>query len=276
MTDHTATPTATKGSRLPIVLLLACVLLVSFWQIMAWRARRGFDPFRINAQSLADFEPRIRGFELTEVLVREDPLEPNIISYRAEPRRKQGAKALPPNHRVLIRLAHGYNVVDCMRIKHFKVDPLADLNEAYPHQVWRLTSSIGDESIWMTTMHSSASFAPIDMDTRDMAFPKIGTPDDPSWNPSGLKLASLRRPIHNFKRTLNARWNNARCDLLTFLKLRRPVYASDEVLTLVSAVILPPSNNANPAEIEAELLRLQNKVHSEMTKLLVAYRSATP
>ncbi|MBL7076652.1 MAG: hypothetical protein ISS31_04190 [Kiritimatiellae bacterium] len=264
---------AGKTSRLPIVLLLGCVLMVSFWQIMAWRARRGFDAFRINARTLADFEPRIKGFELTEVLVKDDPLEPNIISYRAKPRRTEGARSAPPSHTVLIRLAHGYNIVDCMRIKHYQVDPLADVNDLFPHQVWRLTSSINDQSIWMTTMHGSEDFAPLDMDTRDMAFPKIGTPDDPSWNPSGLKLASLRRPLYNLKRTLRARWNSARCDLLTFLRLRRPVYASDEVLSLVSAVILPPANDANPADVEAGLVKLQERVHSEMTRQLVAYRS---
>ncbi len=260
-----------KGSRLPLVLLLSCVLIVSLWQIMAWRARRGFDPFRITPKTLEDFEPHIKGFELTEVLVREDPLEPNIISYRARPRPTGGTRP-PPNRAVLIRLAHGYNVVDCMRIKHFKIDSLPDLETPFPHQVWRLTSSIDDQSIWLTSMHGGEDFAPRDMDTRDMPFPKIGTPDDPSWNPSGLNLASLRRPIHNLKRTLNARWNNARCDLLTFLKLRRPVYASDEVLTLVSAVVLPPANNANPLDIESELVQMQQKVHAEVTRQLVAYR----
>jgi len=253
--------------------LLGCVLLVSFWQIMAWHARRGLEPFRIRAQTLADFEPHIKGFELTEVLVKEDPLEPNIISYRVHPRRKAGTRPSPLSHTVLIRLAHGYNVVDCMRIKHFTVDALPDLNETFPQQVWRLTSSIDDQSIWMTTMHGSADFTPMDMDTREMPFPKIGTPDDPSWNPSGLKLASLRRPIYNLKRTLRAKWNNARCDLLTFLKLRRPVYASDEILTLISAVALPPANDANPADVEAALTRLQEKVHSEMVVQLADWRS---
>lgn len=262
-----------KTSRLPIVLLLSCVLMVSFWQIMAWRARRGFDAFRINARTMVEFEPHMKGFTLTEVLVKDDPLEPNIISYRAKPRRTEGTRSARPSHTVLIRLAHGYNVVDCMRIKHFMVEPLPDVNDLFPHQVWRLTSSINDQAIWMTTMHGSEDFAPLDMDTRDMAFPKIGTPDDPNWNPSGLKLTSLRRPLHNLKRTFRSRWNNARCDLLTFLKLRRPVYASDEVLTLISAVILPPANDANPADVEAELVKLQERVHSEMTRQLIAYRN---
>ncbi len=275
MTAPSDTPAdaASRPSRLPIALLLTCVVLVSFWQIMAWRARRGFDAFRINAEVLAGFEPRIRGFDLNEILARDDPLEPNIISYHVQPWRGREGSAAPPGQTVLIRLAHGYNVVDCMRIKHYKVDPLPDFDVPFPHQVWRLTSPINDQSIWMTTMHSGEHFTPLDMDTRDMAFPKIGTPDDPGWNPSGLKLASLRRPIYNLKRTLNARWNNARCDLLTFLKLRRPVYASDEILTLVSTVVLPPANDANPVGILTEQVERQAMVHTQIATQLAAYRS---
>jgi hypothetical protein len=275
MTENSDTPAeaASRPSHLPIVLLLSCVLLVSFWQIMAWRARWGFDEFRINAEVMADFEPRIRGFNLTEILARDDPLEPNIISYHVQPRRGRDGRAAPPGHTVLIRLAHGYNVVDCMRIKHYSVDPLPDVEAPFPHQVWRLTSSINDQSIWMTSMHDGANFAPLEMDTRDMAFPKIGTPDDPGWNPSGLKLSSLRRPIYNLKRTLNSGWNDARCDLLTFLKLRRPVYASDEILTLVSTVVLPPANDANPVGILTEQVKRQAMVHTQIATQLAAYRS---
>ncbi|MDP6491751.1 MAG: hypothetical protein QGG69_08295, partial [Kiritimatiellia bacterium] len=198
MTENPDKPAdaASRSSRLPVLLLLTCVLLVSFWQIMSWRARRGFDAFRLNAEVIADFEPRIRGYDLSEILARDDPLEPNIISYHVQPWRGEGGRAASPNQTVLIRLAHGYNVVDCMRIKHYTVDPLPDFEVPFPHQVWRLTSSINDQSIWVTSMHGGENFAALEMDTRDMAFPKIGTPDDPGWNPSGLKLTSLRRPIY--------------------------------------------------------------------------------
>ena len=71
--------------NLPVILLLTCVILVSFWQIMAWRARRGFDEFRITVAMLKDFDPHIEGYTLTQALVQPDPLQPNIISYRAKP-----------------------------------------------------------------------------------------------------------------------------------------------------------------------------------------------
>ena len=226
-----------SNSNIPVILLLTCVLLVSFWQIMAWRANRGLDAFRITADLFEEFEPAIDGYVLTKALVQPDPLQPNIISYRAKPSSGQGSAS----RAVLIRLAHGYNMVDCMRIKHFEVASLAIENRAYPREAWKLTSAIDDQSIWVTSMHNSETFGPLEISTKSMAFPKIGTPDDPGWNPSGIGVKSLRRPIHNLKRALRAKWNNARCDLLTFLQLRRPVYASDEVLTLVSTVTVPPA-----------------------------------
>ncbi|MBT3296625.1 MAG: hypothetical protein HN919_15450 [Verrucomicrobia bacterium] len=264
--------------NLPVILLLTCVILVSFWQIMAWRARRGFDAFRITAAMLKDFDPHIEGYTLMQALVQPDPLQPNIISYRATP--ATGRAGL--NRTILVRLAHGYNMVDCMRIKHFQVEavggdggPLGDgalPGSGLHREVWRLTSAINDQSIWMTSMHNGSDFKPLEMSTTSMAFPKIGTPDDPGWQSKGLSRESFRRPIHNLKRTLRHSWNNARCDLLTFLRLRRPVYASDEILALVSTVAIPPANDANPARIEAELIRRQQDVHAGMVDALIQYR----
>ncbi|NQU38633.1 MAG: hypothetical protein HQ523_01640 [Lentisphaerae bacterium] len=268
-----------SNSKTPAILLLICVLLVSFWQIMAWRARRGFDAFRITAATLDEFTPQIKGYTLTEMLVPPDPLQPNIISYRALPNAKDGFP-LQGGQPVLIRLAHGYNMVDCMRIKHFTVmrltptsqEPVTS-NGAFPREAWKLTSSIEDQSIWMTSMLGSETFGLLDISTESMPFPKIGTPDDPGWKPSGLRLRSLRQPLHNFKRLMHAKWNNARCDPLTFLGLRRPVYASDEILTLVSTVAVPPPNDANPTEIEAELIRMEDEVHTGMIRELMTYRA---
>ena len=173
--------------NLPVILLLSCVILVSFWQIMAWRAQRGFDEFRITADTLADFDPRIEGYVLSQALVRPDPLQPNIISYRAKPRRTRGTVGSS----VLVRLAHGYNMVDCMRIKHFTVEAMSSGSDAgYLREVWRLTSSIQDQSIWMTSMHGGETFGPLERSTESMAFPKIGTPDDPGWKSKGLSRKS--------------------------------------------------------------------------------------
>lgn len=275
--------------RLHSAFLIVCVLLVSFWQVMAWRARRGFDPFRITAESSEDFSPVIPGFKLQEALVTPDPLQPNILCFRAH---REGKGRSP--HSVLIRLTHGYNMVDCMRIKHYRVIPLTSLTDAsspspsddgeqrgehtadkgpsFPRETWRLVSPIEDESIWITSMHNSVTLAPMEISTTSMAFPRIGTVDEPGWHARGISLGSFRRPLHSLKRTLQHRWNNARCDLLTFLKLRRPVYASDEILTVVSSVAIPPANESNPVDVAAAVVDMQREVHAGLVRELMAYR----
>jgi hypothetical protein len=79
-------------------------------------------------------------------------------------------------------------------------------------------------------------FSTTDIDVRSMAFPRVGTPDAPDWNPQGFSLRGLRHPLRNGRLILRARWNASRCDILTFLRLKQPAWASDEVLTLVSAM----------------------------------------
>jgi hypothetical protein len=68
-----------------------------------------------------------------------------------------------------------------------------------------------------------------------MPFPRIGVPDDPGWKPRGLTLESLRHPVVNFRKYLNLKWNNSRRDLLVFMGLKQPPWASDELLTVVAA-----------------------------------------
>ena len=222
-----------------------------------------------------------------------DPLEPNIIAFKATP--SMASPTGPGNPQsVLIRLAHGYNMPDCMHIKHYKVFPFSPNNrpdpagllsnshspttnnQQFPRQTWKLVSPINDKSIWITSMLNGGDFAPVDMDIRSMAFPKVGTPDDPSWKPTGLSMKSLGRPLYNFKRMLRSRWNGSRCDLLTFLRLRRPVYMSDDVLTLVSTVVIPPANDADPTRINANLLNHQQQVHAGMVRELMVYREGLP
>jgi hypothetical protein len=276
--------------RLHTILLLCCVLLVAFWQVMAWRARRGFDKFLITAEAFDDFEPSIEGYRLSKALIERDPLQPNIVTYLA---RQVGGGKVSSVRPVLIRLVHGYNMVDCMRIKHFNVEPIErsgpalashDENEgvvaqtdwqatgfAFPYELWRLTSPIGDTSIWLTSMHRGVDLVPIEMSTTSMPFPKIGAPDAPGWHARGVSMKSFKHPLRSFRKNLQHSWNNSRCDLLTFLKLRRPIYASDEVLTVVSRVALPPANESDPARIKAEAMRMQEELHAAMVQELQDY-----
>ena len=96
-----------------------------------------------------------------------------------------------------------------------------------------------------------------DVDTRDMAFPRVGTPDAPGWNPTGLKWSSFRHPIKNLRQVIRARWNTSRCDWMTFLRLKRPAWVSDEVLTLVGEYKGKSVKPANESDVTACVLSAQ-------------------
>jgi len=288
------------------VLLIVCVTVVVFWEIMALRSRRPFSPFQTTAEDFRGFRPSSSQWLARPVPVRADPVEPNILVYEV---RRAGAKEhadtpvlpYPDAHPVLVRLVHGYNMRDCMRMKGYQVElagearsqesegtenmgqgttacppkPLrrrdntttqqlrnSTTDVAHPvsssdfppqagpsaadrshpsslssrhRQVWRLTSSTGEVSIWITGMVRAGDFSETDADVRSMAFPRISIPDDPRWLPSGITWKSLCHPIANFQLFLREKWNSSRCDLATFLGLRHPAWASDELLTVVAS-----------------------------------------
>ena len=229
--------------------LVMCLAVVGFWEVMASRSRRPWDAFELTASSFTNFEPFPSGWEARKLPVEVSPIEPNVLALELRQKgsglrsQESGLESGgPPPHPgsaapVLVRLAHGYNMPDCMRIKGYRVEELLDgIGDAPGRvaQVWRLTSDIGDVSIWVTSMIRTVDFEPTGIDVRTMAFPRIGTPDDPRWMPRGMTWRSLRHPIRNFRWLIRSKWNNARCDLGTFLKLKRPAWADDSLMTLVS------------------------------------------
>lgn len=162
---------------------------------------------------------------------------------------------------VLVRLAHGYNMPDCMRLKGYKVELVADTDAEISRgarrgredggsrtsalsassardiprlQTWRLTSDIGDVSIACSAMLRTGDFGGTGIDIRDMAFPRIAKPIGPEWDPVGFRLSSLRHPLKSLAMLCRVKWNNARCDPLTFLKLRQPAWASNEYLSFLA------------------------------------------
>ncbi len=224
------------------ILLVLCVVLVGFWEIGSRLASRPFDDLRLSAEDFAGFRPAAPLWRFWLVHMKATPTEPTVIAYEAR-RRNEGASGVGAP--VLVRLVHGYNMVDCMRIKQYQVELLTDRCRAAPGdppapggtlpvQVWRLTSHAGKRMVWVTSMLRASDFAATDADTRDMAFPRVGTPDDPAWAPTGLKWSSFRHPVRNFWLFLRSKWNASRSDLLTFLRLRQPAWASDVLLTMVS------------------------------------------
>lgn len=252
--------------------LITCLLLVGFWEIMSNRIQRPFRPFDLTAENFKGFSPAVEGWSFQSVPVTSNPIEPNIFAIKVVP----VSSLAPHSHAsIMVRLVHGYNMPDCMRIKGYKVELIEDRrgtsekelkqsintnrhrwntsesttqqlnnsfhrdqasgsNQRFSCQVWRLTSGSDDVSIWVTSTLKAGDFSVTDIDVRSMPFPRIGVPDDPGWFPRGLTMSGLRHPIDGFRLFLRAKWNSSRCDLLTFLRLKTPAWADNELLTLVS------------------------------------------
>ena len=279
--------------------LVGCALLVGFWEIMSNRSRRAFDPFALTAAEFADFVPQSEEWRIKSRPVSTTSIEPNIFAYEvqrapASVPRSRDAGAVSAALRegsgrpVLVRLVHGYNMRDCMRMKGYEVVLTGDtregggggeLNIQHPtsnvqrprrehrpgkYQLWRLVSEAGDVSIWTTTMLRAGDLSETGVDCRSMAFPRIGLPDDPRWLPRGITWRSLRHPVRNFRMMLRAKWNNSRRDISTFLRLKRPVWASEELLTLVA---LSGGGTVRPDEeqrVAGEVLAAQGFILSEL------------
>ncbi len=283
---------AKKNEVVVAALLVLCVTLVVAWEIAAKVASRPFDELRLNPEAFSGFTPQSPQWSIRLIGVQSTPTEPTVIAYRVQ-RDLSSLSSLPSvqNAPLLIRIVHGYNMVDCMRIKQYKVTLLADARSKIenrkskienqnipptslpaprlpfpvstfdfpisnlPYQLWRLTSSIDESSIWVTTMLRSADFGVTTVDTRDMAFPRVGNPDDPSWAPTGVKWSSFRHPIRNLRDFIRAKWNASRCDIWTFLGLRQPAWASDEMLTMVTEYHGPPVSPQQEAAVGQYVLQ---------------------
>jgi len=249
--DATMAPVSGKNGRREVVvaiLLVMCVAIVGFWEFMAGRSRNGFDRFQLTGDDFADFIPILDRWSVKALVVQNDPIEPNILAYQLDHGNSRLTKMGCP---LLVRLVHGYNMCDCMRIKGYEVDLLKDTRridagesnhdssiggKATPQlQTWKVTSSSGDVSVWVTSMIRAYDMSETSLDTRLMAFPRVNVPDAQGWFPRGFTWSSLRHPMRNMKRFMRAKWNASRCDWLTFLGLRRPAWASEDVLTLVAS-----------------------------------------
>ncbi len=138
-----------------------------------------------------------------------------------------------------------------------------------PFQLWRVTSSAGEVSIWVTTMIRAGDFLPTSVDVCSMAFPRVDVPDDPGWVPRGLTWASLRHPVASLKQLGRARWNASRTDLLTFLRLRQPAWASEELLTYITCSVRPEITAAN----EEDSVKTIIATHTQMLEALQKWRA---
>jgi hypothetical protein len=244
-------------------ILVGCLLLVAFWLVAGRASGKPFKAFDLTAADFAGFNPQIAGLTLTAVPVTvRDQAEPNVVVYLAEC--EGSALGLG------FRLVHGYNMPMCMKIKGYQVEPvvLDKPDPALPVQIWRVISSTGQTDIWITTMIRSGDFGVTPVDICSMAFPRVDVPDDPNWIPKGLSWADLKHPVPTFRNHIRARWNASRTDLLTFLRLRQPAWASEELLTYVSRSFSIPVTREN----EATVIRQVMAGHVAMLKELQRWR----
>jgi hypothetical protein len=233
-------------------ILIACVVLVGAWQLMARASRRPFKPFDLTAADFRGFQPEWKGWTSRMVPVStNDPAEPNIVAMEV----RAGDRT------TLVRLVHGYNMPTCMRIKSHTVEPVTDapaggpLPRAQdPVQVWRVTDPAGEVSIWTTTLLKAGDFSALNEDVRSLAFPRIDGPEDPRWIPRGMTRETLRHPLASLKGWFRTRWNSSRTDLLTFLRLRQPAWASEERLTFVVRSLSPAVTAANESAAIRDVL----------------------
>jgi len=138
-----------------------------------------------------------------------------------------------------------------------------------PAQLWKLTSSAGTVSYWVSTMIRSGDFAPTEEDICSMVFPRVDLPDDPNWVPRGYALEDLRHPREAFMRWLNSRWDGARWDVLTFLRLRRPARGSNELISYITLTrdTLPEGN-------DDDVIRVVLDAHRDMLAELQKWRGS--
>lgn len=97
-----------------------------------------------------------------------------------------------------------------------------------------------------------------------MAFPRVDTPEDPNWVPRGLTRNDLMHPVSSFQQWRRTRWDGARWDLLTFLRLRQPVYGSEELLTYVTRSVSLDVTPANEADVTKELVFSHSAILAEL------------
>ncbi len=269
--------TSRRAARLQrgvAVLLALMVGVVVFWEIAANMSRQQAGPFALSARDLESFVPSGRPWSVRSLPIAPRPEEPNIAAFLLTPPDGEGG--------VLVRLVHGYNMHDCMRLKGYRVELLrADHGQAGagatspappPGQVWRLTSAIGDVAIWATSMLRVDDFRPADVDARSLPFPRLAAGDDTRWSPQGLTWSSLRHPVSNLQLFLRRKWSDARCDWPTFLGLRQPAGASDALLTLVAEWRGSPLKPDGEAAVERAVLEARDLVLRD----LLAWRRAHP
>lgn len=260
-------------SRKTGLALAVCVIVVGTWFVMSRLADRQVMVPTLNTGDFMGFVPAVDGFTARKLPVSVEGAEANILVWEFA-RRFDFYGGDRGRSAVLVRLAHGYNMPDCMRIKGYRVDLVADdRNEAGSTnaacQVWRLSSAQNETSIWVTSVLNAGDMSGTATDIRSFTFPKVDVPDDPGWVIDGITMAELRHPVAFGKKVIRSKWNASRCDILTFLRLKPYAGVDSRRLALVSAW----QGEAVRPETEAKVVAEVEGVHRGFQAALGKWRS---
>lgn len=215
------------GRRLPIFILIG-VAVVVIWQIFGIICNMKYKNFAITEKDFAGFKPRLENWRIEKVSIGSSSTDPNIIGF----------KYYNSNMTVFVRLVHGYNMCECMKLKGYKVSLIADTRTNITErsggmmQIWRLISPANDNAIWITGVLGGRNMVQTDKDIRSFIFPRggnvAGLPDS-----TGISLESVRHPVSNTTQHVKYKWTDSRGDVLIFLGLKKLPWASDDYLSLV-------------------------------------------
>lgn len=261
-----------KRERMVPVVLMAAMVVVGAWEVMAhWSAKpRSYS--QEHARRLEGFFPASRAWSARprDDIEADHPMLGNIFTYELRPADGSGVP-------LIARLVLGYNMRDCMRYRGYRVDLVSDTatnsevsaqggtTGASRIQLWRLTSPLNETEIWATMMLKSADYAGTDLDTRDMAFPRIADGLDPNWVPRGFSIAGLRHPVSEIRNFMINKWNASRCDLLAFLKLKPVAWVEEDLMTLVVHTRGRSVGRGEEGEAVREVLAALEFMHSSLT-----------
>lgn len=211
-------------------MVAATVIIVLLWQVAILLARRSPETAALDPTRFKNFRLQLGAEPTQPVELAFDDAQVNLLVHHAL------LPAPDPKHapaRAIIRLVHGFNVRDCMRIKGYRVTALTHAATNRSIELWEMVSPGGETSVWATALIRADDFSLVHKSVTELAFPRVGIPDDQTWEFHGLSRDSLRHPIRNFSNLVREKWNSARADLLTFLKVKPSARPSSSLLTLI-------------------------------------------
>ena len=142
-----ASPQRSKKELIVAISLVVCLLIVGFWEVMSKRSERVWDAFQLSAADFQGFKFQSEGWRIDQRKISPSPTDPEILKFDMlrQVASRHGTityrNGLPvvttnsPNSAtnrqlsampIRSRLIHGYNMVDCMRIKGYAVKLLHD------------------------------------------------------------------------------------------------------------------------------------------------------